>query len=45
MGVLDVVDRVFIALAGGQVEVEVEMLVRLAQHVEKTAGVVADILT
>jgi hypothetical protein len=43
VGVLDVIDRVLVALALGQVEVEIEVLVGLAQHVEEAAGVVADL--
>jgi hypothetical protein len=42
VGVLDVVHRVLVGLRLGQVEVEIEVLVGLAQHVEEAAGVVAD---
>ena len=42
MGVLDVIDRVFVGLALGQIEVEIEVLVGLAQRVEEAAGIVAD---
>ena len=41
--ILDVIDGVFVGLAGGQIEIEIQMLVGFAQHVEKTAGVVADL--
>jgi hypothetical protein len=44
VGVLDVIHRVLVALALGEVEVEIEVLVGLAQHVEEAAGVVADLV-
>ena len=44
VGVLDVIHRVLVALALGEVEVEIQVLVGLAQHVEEAAGVVADLV-
>ena len=41
MSVLDVVHRVFIALAFGQIEVEIQVLIGFAQGVEETAGIIA----
>jgi hypothetical protein len=41
VGVLDVIDRVVVALGLGQVQVEIQVLVGLAQHVEEAGGVVA----
>jgi hypothetical protein len=41
--VLDVIDRVVVRLALGQIEVEIEVLVGLAQDIEEAAGIVADI--
>ncbi len=41
MGVLDVIDRVLVALGLGEIQVEVQVLVGFAQHVEEAAGIVA----
>src|SRR5690606_36242511 len=44
VGVLDVVDRVLVAAALGQVQVEIQVLVVAAHHVEEAGGVGADFL-
>ena len=41
----DVVDRVLVRLTLGQIEIEIQMLIALAQHVKKPRRVVADFPT
>ncbi len=44
MRILNVIHRIFIGLALGQIQVEIEVLIGLAQGVEETAGIVAHFL-
>ena len=40
--ILNIVNRIIGTLALGQVQIEVQMLVGLTQHIEETAGIVTD---
>ncbi|OQA34525.1 MAG: hypothetical protein BWY57_00381 [Betaproteobacteria bacterium ADurb.Bin341] len=43
MGILDVIDGVFVGLAFGQIKIKIEVLIRFAQGIEKAASVIANL--